>query len=53
MYSSQSLGLVVCMPGPHGGTSQASMPSAKSGVTKINNSISLTCSFTLRNAAPK
>ena len=53
MNSSQSLGLVVCMPGPHGGTSQASMASTRSGVTKINSSTSLTVSSTLRNAAPR
>ena len=41
MNSSQSLGLVVCMPGPHGGTSLASIASTNSGVTRISSSTSL------------
>ena len=54
MNSSQSLGLVVCMPGPQGGTSYGvHARSTNSGVTRISNSTSLTVSLTFRNAAPE
>ncbi len=51
-YSSQREGDIVSIPGPHGGTSFGSMPSANSGVTSISSSISLTSSSTLRKGTP-